>query len=214
MTTALRRHIPLLAILALGMALEAVLLVAGTVPFNSDEAVVGLILMFYLVAIVYSARPTRTGHRTSGRVLLLLMVLVFTLVVVGSRFGIDMTGRYLLPLITPVIIFAAMVLEVVYYSRPHLATAMLFAVVVFNYWVSFRLAFESGEKIILAPLLPYRENLHVSASDNRYPPYEETVARSDTVVYVTANQPQLDALLRARLSDPGVGSQEKVLGPY
>ena len=42
MATALRRSTPLIAILALGLALKITLLVMGALPFNSDEAVIGL----------------------------------------------------------------------------------------------------------------------------------------------------------------------------
>ena len=80
--------------------------------------------------------------------------------------------------------------------------------------MSFRLAFESGEEIILAPLLPYRENLRVAASDNRYPQYTEAVARAERVVYVTVNQPELDKVLRERFSSMGITFSEEIVGPY
>jgi 4-amino-4-deoxy-L-arabinose transferase-like glycosyltransferase len=218
-------------------------------------------LVFYLAVAVYAARPSRVEHRTAGRTLLLLMVAVFVVVFVISRFGLDATGRYLLPLAAPLVIFTAMLLEAMRTFRPWLATSALVAIVAFNlwgagvaatspdkittqfgpatrfdnsadkalvdfllahggqrgyanYWVSFRLAFESGEEIILAPLLPYRENLRVAASDNRYPQYTEAVARAERVVYVTVNQPELDKVLRERFSSMGITFSEEIVGPY
>jgi hypothetical protein len=210
---------------------------------------------------VYAVWPKRAEHRTLGRVLLLLMAALFVLLLMVSRFGVDTTGRYLLPLAMTFVILAAMLLEAVRRACPRLAPSVLVVVVLFNllgtgiaavspdkittqfgpatrfdnrddqalidfllmhggqrgfanYWVSFRIAFESGETILLAPLLPYRENLSLSPNDNRYPPYAQAAMQSEQVVYVTANQPQLDAALRDGLARQGVSFQEEQIGLY
>ena len=218
-------------------------------------------LVFYLAVAVYAARPSRVEHRTAGRTLLLLMVVVFVVVFIASRFGLDATGRYLLPLTAPFVIFTAMLIDTVREVRRWLGTAGLVAVIAFNlwgtgvaaassekittqfgpstrfdnrfdsaltsfllahdgqrgytnYWVTFRLAFESGENIILAPQLPYRENLQWSPSDDRYPLYSQAVAQSATGVYVTVNQPPLDTVLRDGFIRLGVTFREEQIGPY
>jgi hypothetical protein len=83
-----------------------------------------------------------------------------------------------------------------------------------NYWVSYKIAFLSDERVILAPRLPYKEHLIYSEGDDRYPAYTAKVREADRVVYVTSNQPALDALLRERLASLGIAFQEEEIGPY
>ncbi|HET91516.1 MAG TPA: hypothetical protein ENN99_12390 [Chloroflexi bacterium] len=83
-----------------------------------------------------------------------------------------------------------------------------------NYWVTFPIAFLSGEEILLVPRLPYKADLRYTSRDDRYAPYGEAVTASPTVVYVTTNHPLLDALLRVRLRDLGVGYAEVQIGDY
>jgi 4-amino-4-deoxy-L-arabinose transferase-like glycosyltransferase len=78
-----------------------------------------------------------------------------------------------------------------------------------NYWIAYPLAFLSEEEIILIPRLPYKADLRYTPRDDRYAPYDELVDASLTVVYVTSNHPQLDALLRGQFAELGVSFQEK-----
>ncbi|MBN1120388.1 MAG: glycosyltransferase family 39 protein [Anaerolineae bacterium] len=83
-----------------------------------------------------------------------------------------------------------------------------------NIWVTFRFAFLTDERIILAPLLPYHEDMSYTTLDNKYPPYTELVREADEVVYVTANHPALDEAIRARFAEMGIAFKEKSIGPY
>jgi hypothetical protein len=83
-----------------------------------------------------------------------------------------------------------------------------------NYWVSYPIAFLSGEEIILVPRLPYKADLRYTSRDDRYAPYGEWVEASPTVVYVTTNHPALDGLLRERLAALGVDFHEAQIGDY
>ena len=83
-----------------------------------------------------------------------------------------------------------------------------------NYWVAFRLAFLSGERIILRAALPYKADLSYNPADDRYAPYREAVSRADNVGYVTANHPVLDEIIRQRMAERGVSFAEQQIGPY
>lgn len=83
-----------------------------------------------------------------------------------------------------------------------------------TYWVAYRLAFLTGERIILAPLLPYKVDMRYTTYDLRYLPHLEAVQAAEHVVYVTANHPMLDAALRERFAALGVSYQETQVGPY
>lgn len=82
-----------------------------------------------------------------------------------------------------------------------------------NYWVAFRLAFLSGERLIYTADLPYKPEAY-SPADNRYPPYVQLVADSAEAAYITTRQPELDAQLRLGLSRLGVAYEETVIGVY
>ncbi len=83
-----------------------------------------------------------------------------------------------------------------------------------NYWVAYPIAFLSNEEIILIPRLPYKADFRYTSRDDRYPPYQEWVAQSADVVYVTTNHPRLDGLLRQRFAALGVSVREKQIGDY
>lgn len=83
-----------------------------------------------------------------------------------------------------------------------------------NYWVAFRLAFLSGEEIILRAALPYKADLSYNPADDRYPPYRDAVNDAERVVYITSNHPELDAIIQRRMAERGVAFQERQLGPY
>jgi len=83
-----------------------------------------------------------------------------------------------------------------------------------TYWVAYRLAFLTGERIILVPLLPYKADMRYTTYDLRYLPHLEAVRAAEHVVYVTANHPLLDAVLRERFAALGVSYREAQIGPY
>lgn len=83
-----------------------------------------------------------------------------------------------------------------------------------NFWVTFRFAFLTQERIILAPALPFKEDLSYTTRDNKYPPYMEMAHAADKVVYVTSNHPRLDEALRDRFAGLGITYREKAIGPY
>ena len=83
-----------------------------------------------------------------------------------------------------------------------------------NYWVAYPIAFLSREEIILIPRLPYKADLRYTLRDDRYAPYDEMVAASPAVVYVTTNNPLLDRSLRVRLREAGVSCSEAQIGDY
>ena len=83
-----------------------------------------------------------------------------------------------------------------------------------NYWVTYPIAFLSGEEIILEPRLPYKADLRYTPRDDRYAPYREWVEASPTVVYVTTHHPLLDGLLRERFAALGVSFREAQIGDY
>jgi 4-amino-4-deoxy-L-arabinose transferase-like glycosyltransferase len=83
-----------------------------------------------------------------------------------------------------------------------------------NYFVAFRIAFLSGEEIILSSQLPYKPDLSYNPADDRYPPYTTEVDRAEKVVYITSIHPKLDMVLADRLATAGVEFVEKQIGPY
>jgi hypothetical protein len=83
-----------------------------------------------------------------------------------------------------------------------------------NYWVSYPLAFLSGERLIYTPRLPYHPDFRYTARDDRYTPYGERVSESDRVAYITTHHPELDAYLRDQFTSLDVSWQEARLGDY
>jgi 4-amino-4-deoxy-L-arabinose transferase-like glycosyltransferase len=188
------------------------------------------------------------------------MCLTFVGLFVFSRFGSDPTGRYFLPLYTPLTIFSSaaivalgrrvrwgMVLLLLllafnlwgtwkgasseerftaqYNPRLQYGNAYDRELIAFleeqdaergytNYWIAFKIAFLSEERVILAPLLPHKEGDRVIPSETRYPPYTDWVSAADRVVYVTGSQPELDRLLRQGFAEHEVTYHERAIGPY
>jgi hypothetical protein len=221
-----------------------------------------LALALYLAVFLYAARTRRIEHRSSGRALLLIQVGLYIFLFIGSRFGIDATGRYLLPLVAPLAVFTAMLLDYVRREHPLAAVVMLAFLVAFNlaglglaawrnppgittqfgpitrfdnrhdsalisflldhggargysdFWVTYRIAFESDERVILSARLPFKENLAYWPTDAGYAPYNLAADESPTAVYVTSQHPRLEALLRERFAVLDVTFKEEQIGPY
>ena len=83
-----------------------------------------------------------------------------------------------------------------------------------NYWVAYPLAFLSEERLIFVPRLPYHQDMRYTARDDRYLPYDQTVAQADHVAYITTNHPALDAQLRTAFSEDGISWREEWIGDY
>ncbi len=83
-----------------------------------------------------------------------------------------------------------------------------------NYWVAYRFAFLTGERVLLAPRLPYKADLDYTYLDDRYPRYTGLVRQAEQIVYVTSNHPALDEALAARLDALGVAHRIERIGPY
>ncbi len=83
-----------------------------------------------------------------------------------------------------------------------------------NYWVAFRLAFLSGERMQYSAALPYKANLSYNAADNRYAPYTEAPANASRIAVITTSLPELDTQLEATFRAGGVTYQQTNIGPY
>ena len=83
-----------------------------------------------------------------------------------------------------------------------------------NYWVSFRLAFLSHEEVIYSPRLPYKIEMSYTNRDNRYPYYDQVVANSEKIAYITTKHPDLDACLRSLFNQQNITWREKQIGDY
>jgi hypothetical protein len=222
----------------------------------------------YLLVLWQSARRLR-GAPLDARVMAgtllggwLILILAFVL----SPFGVDPTGRYLLPLYPLLAILTGAwaarllahlaswwrwaapgivaglalfnlwgTLKAVINTPPGLTTQFSLVTDIPNayddaligfldsihadrgyadYWVTFRVAFLTRERVILAPRLPYKADLSYTDHDNRYPPYLAAADAAPDPVYVVTNLPELDAALVARLDALGVGYAVRRIGPH
>jgi hypothetical protein len=190
--------------------------------------------------------------------LLWLMLGSVAIIFVLSSFGVDATGRYLLPMVTALAILgaigaltlsrsASLIVISLFIGTNVIGTALALRsvppgltpqfdaatdftntyddqVIAFlqenggkygyaTYWVSYRLAFLSKETIILSPQLPYKATMVYTATD-RYPAYTSLVEEAERPVFVTANLPQLDKIIKEKLSVAGIAFQEQHIGPY
>ncbi len=214
----------------------------------------GVILTLSLLHTVRNRRPLGAEH------FLWTMVIGYTTIFVVSGFGVDPTGRYLLPLAAAIALLVAVQVQRLSQRQrwavvvvPVLAAVNLLGTVVamrnlppgltpqFDpvtdipndtdqaaidfllahggqygyspYWVSYRLAFLSGEKVLLSPQLPYKATLIYTDAD-RYPAYTRLVEKADHPVLVTAMLPQLDQIITQRLKANDITYQRQIIGPY
>lgn len=197
-----------------------------------------------------------------GRALLAGVTITFALLFLLTPFGTDATGRYFVPLTTPIALWSADFLGHIRHIRRWAASVALLYLLGFNltghvlaisqtppgltaqlddrvrfdnrhdqqlisflheigstrgysnYWVAFRIAFVSGESVILSAQLPYKPDLSYNPADDRYLPYTQEVARADHLVYVTSVQPALDAHVWQALTAAEVTFSERQIGPY
>lgn len=83
-----------------------------------------------------------------------------------------------------------------------------------NYWISFRLAFLSGERLQYSATLPYKPDLSYTPLDERYPPYRVASDNAARIAYVTANIDEVRARLETIFDEAGVGYQRAQVGIY
>jgi hypothetical protein len=100
--------------------------------------VAALILLFYLSATLYALPrfcrndPKAPILESNGFRLLGLQVVVWSFLYFGTRFSLDATGRYILPLYPFLFIIAGLFLERLYRWRKFVAVGVLLAVLSFN----------------------------------------------------------------------------------
>jgi hypothetical protein len=63
-------------------------------------------------------------------------------------------------------------------------------------------------------MLPYHLDFRYTERDNRYAPYNDMVAQSERVAYITTNHPPLDKRLRDGFTDLGISWKETQIGNY
>jgi hypothetical protein len=83
-----------------------------------------------------------------------------------------------------------------------------------NYWVAFRLAFVSGERMQYSSALPYKADLGYNAADNRYMAYQEATENAERIAYITTNLPELDERLQESFDSQGIAYQTGQIGPF
>jgi hypothetical protein len=83
-----------------------------------------------------------------------------------------------------------------------------------TYWISYPLAFESGEKTIFVPALPYHADLRYTERDNRYQPYAAAVAEAGQIAFITHSEAALDRVLIEFMASEGIQWRERAIGPY
>jgi 4-amino-4-deoxy-L-arabinose transferase-like glycosyltransferase len=83
-----------------------------------------------------------------------------------------------------------------------------------NYWVTFRLAYLSGEQMQYSAALPYKTNLDYNAADNRYPLYAQATQEAERIAIITTNLPELDTQLVTRWGADGITYREHIIGTY
>jgi 4-amino-4-deoxy-L-arabinose transferase-like glycosyltransferase len=219
-----------------------------------------LVIVFYAGVALHALGEAKRNAWHGAYRLLWGMCLCFGGLFIFSRFGSDPTGRYFLPLYTPLTILSAAAI-VALGRRTRWGVMLLGLLLAFNlwgtwkgatsgekftaqydprlqygneydreliafleeqgvkrgytnYWIAFKTAFLSEERVILAPLLPHKRGDRVIPSETRYPPYTELVSAADRVVYVTGSQPELDVSLRQGFAEREVAYRERAIGPY
>jgi len=83
-----------------------------------------------------------------------------------------------------------------------------------NYWVSYPLAFLSGEKIITVPMLPYHPDLRFTERDNRISHYNDLILAGKNYFFLTTNNKPLNDLLELKLNQNEIKFKTKVIDDY
>ncbi len=232
-------------------------------PWNPAyfQPVIGLLVVLIFVLAFYNLLR-RNSLKPGGRLLVLSMIGLFCGLFVVSRFSIDPTGRYFLPLTLPLGIilgtlvdsFRAFLLRIVlaglvlayaligtltavatvppglttqFNLETHIPNTDDAALIAFldehslmrgytNYWISFRLAFLSGDRLQYSAVLPYKTDLSYTPFDDRYPPYRQAAdaAPAVDIAYVTANVAAVKDRLETIFVERGLIYQYAQVGVY
>jgi len=83
-----------------------------------------------------------------------------------------------------------------------------------NYWVAFRLAYLSGERMQYSAALPYKTDLNYNPADNRYPLYARAADAAERIAVITTNLPELDIRLQTAWAENCVTYREQVIGAF
>jgi 4-amino-4-deoxy-L-arabinose transferase-like glycosyltransferase len=225
---------------------------------------VGIGLIFYLFifgSLLLNTRKREINSESGVLPLFSVVSLVIISLLILTRFGVDPTGRYLLPLYSILVLCSSIIISRMWKINVGMGVITLGFLMTFNvsgiwlasqeqdklttqfnpitsfdnsyddqlidflysqnetrgfsnYWVSFRIAFLSKEKLIFSAELPYKADLSYTARDNRYAPYIDIVDASPKVTYITTKHPVLDAQISKRFLSIGVSFDEVQIGEY
>lgn len=223
---------------------------------------IGLAVVLIYVLAAYRLLRDRNRLKPDGRPLVLGMIGLFCGLFIVSRFSIDPTGRYFLPLTLPLGIVLGTLADsfrstlarlalagvVIGYGLVGTVTAITTvppglttqfnlethipntddaALIAFldeyglyrgytNYWISFRLAFLSGDRLQYSAVLPYKTDLSYTPFDDRYKPYRKAAdtAPDAQIAYVTANVAAVKDRLEALFAEQGIAYQYAQVGVY
>lgn len=225
---------------------------------NFTLPVVGLVVLVIYIFALYRAARGGTALTPKARVLLLVMIGIFVMLFIASRFSSDPTGRYFLPLILPLSIIVGAFVTSIPRRLGWIALAVVIGFNAFgivqaistppglttqfdltthipnddddalialldehdlhhgytNYWVSFRLAFLSDDRMQYSAALPYKANFAYTRFDNRYPPYVEATENAERIAYITANIVEVKDALEAWFADQNITYEYAQVGVY
>jgi 4-amino-4-deoxy-L-arabinose transferase-like glycosyltransferase len=222
------------------------------------------VLMFWIGVILFAFRRLRQKDNLykSSQMIIAAVAMTLVLAFVLSPFGVDPSGRYFLPIVVVLSLFAAEMILHLVASWGRWAWGLVGLVLAFNlwgtiqsalncppgmttqfdpvaqidhsydqelisfleevgayrgysnYWVAYPLAFNSSEEMLFVPRLPYHEDFRYTERDDRYEPYDQIVAASERVAYITTNHVPLDDYLRTTFAGRGISWKEHNIGDY
>jgi len=83
-----------------------------------------------------------------------------------------------------------------------------------SYWIAFRLAFLSEERLQYSSSFPYKPTLDYTPADERYPPYRAAADRAENPAYITASVPEVKDWLETFFAERDLAYDFTQLGPY
>jgi hypothetical protein len=219
------------------------------------------VLTFWMAVLIHAFKRI---FETDSKPIHLLALMGATLGIgfILSPYGDDPSGRYFLPLIIPMAVFAVDMVSMRIKKNQVVQGALVIMVMVFNlggtlqsrsknppglttqfdpvaqvnhaqigelisflkqnninrgysnYWVSYPLAFMSGEKLIFSPRLPYHQDFRYTDRDDRYPDYTDLVSESSDIAYITTHHPDLDRYLTSNFQVLDISWSERIIGDY
>lgn len=230
-------------------------------PYFFVTPVALAVMLVYAFALYWLLRRPSV-LKPDGRLLIGGMIGIFVALFLVSRFSIDPSGRYFLPMALPLgivlgslaaalryaILRIALVVFVIGYQWVGTVTAVTTvppgittqfnlethipndddaALIDFleannlphgytNYWISFRLAFLSDERLKYSAALSYKPDLSYTPFDDRDPSYRTlTDAAPDAqIAYITANVDAVRERLEAIFADMGITYETAQVGTF